>query len=191
MTKYTQLSELTLPNYSQDPALSERECAIRAAAYIDTDGWIRLNRYRNSSGLYFHSIECGFVGVLPEIPRWLQANFGGSVAARNGSKLIKHTWISQSRIAYKFLLQIAPFLLVKPKQANLLLSYGRWLYIGGNFKLPNSGKEFVGDWYHQQIKIINRSQGAPNKARDSSKDQQTGSKSKPAQHSRHGQDFEE
>jgi len=96
--------------------LSEREKAIRAAAFIDTDGCICINK-----PLYL--LVCKMSSTTPRLVNWMKQEYGGSVQKSERiindgyNRLPLYEWRLASEKAEKFLRIVLPFLMIKSEQA--------------------------------------------------------------------------
>lgn len=146
MTKRIDLSTIERP-FVNDYFLSRRDCAIRAAAYIDTDGSIGIYPYNVKGKLRAYDLRCYLVCIDARIPTWLKSIYGGSHRLGNGSKRIRHHWTLTTRGAYKFLEETYPFLLLKKEQADIALEWCRGYYTGINTAPIQERKEYSHPYY--------------------------------------------
>ena len=99
--------------------LTKRECAIRAAAIIDTDGSIDINKLSTN-----YAARCAVSNNDLRLLNWLKNVYGGSICEssnrrhKDGYKRRRsYKWTVTAQKAELFLRQIAPFLIIKQKQA--------------------------------------------------------------------------
>lgn len=97
--------------------LTERENAIRAAAFFDSEGNVSI------SPDHF-GIRCGIVSTDMRLPQWLQENYSGHIRAekpKGANTMIAYRWVLYSNDAYQFLKLTSPFLLLKFEQAQVAI----------------------------------------------------------------------
>ncbi len=138
--------------------LTERECAIRAAAIIDTDGSIMISRNRRSHGTIF-VVTCSVGSIDRRILYWLQENYYGTICKNDRQKGDNYQrrpfylWCITAKKAEAFLKQIEPFLILKGKQAHCALQLRQFQNVfGGN---PQERKEELFAPFEKQIKELN------------------------------------
>ena len=135
---------------------THRENCIRAAAAIDCNGTISLR-----DGYY---IICRIDTVKDDYQRWLLKEFGGKLGtyARNKNKKSKWnqrperiTWVVYQEDAVDFLGQIAPFLLTKKEQAELMVELGKEQEAVGS-SLSVAEKQELWSEYAKKMKMLNK-----------------------------------
>ena len=101
--------------------LTEREKAIRAAAIMDTDGCIYINKPD-------YIVVCSVVGIQRKLHEWLMQEYGGSICTKQPShrdgynRQTIYEWRLAAKMSEDFLSEVLPFLLLKRPQAECALS---------------------------------------------------------------------
>ena len=97
-----------------DYSLTERERAIRAAAFIDGEGCIMVGMAGKRLDVFVV-----IASTTPPLIQWMQDNFGGSIFTRQtrGNRKLCQSWKVSSAAAEYCLEIVTPYLLVKQLQA--------------------------------------------------------------------------
>lgn len=161
MTKQLKYREITQPPFWNDTELSRRDKAIRAAAFIDTEGTIRINQIVKAGQIVSYSANCFFTSISASLPQWMLDNFGGSIVRRmntgNNAK-IRYDWSVASKKAAKFLLEIYPFLMIKRPQADVAIELCKLQgYEYRSLSLQTKIEKWQPLWI--EIKRLNQGQG--------------------------------
>lgn len=107
----------------ESPALSTREIAVRAAAFIDTDGSIMIS-FNPKQGYY---VRCSMSSVTPALLQWMKNHYGGTVRPKDqkhGDAYRRQQtweWSVTERSTERLLCDIYPFLVIKQEQAKCAL----------------------------------------------------------------------
>lgn len=131
---------------------TDREKAIRAAAIIDTDGCIAINKYH---------IYCSVLMTGQGMLDWLESIYGGhqySHIANHKDGYTRKTqliWRIYSRQAETFIRAIHPFLILKQGQAECALEL-RSLQGYHTRKITLKEKQELWQPYADRMKLLNQ-----------------------------------
>lgn len=95
--------------------LTDRENAIRAAALIDSDGSIHIQKQN-------HVLRCSYTSTDLIIPEWFKSIYGGNIYGHSEKRINRresYNWIITAVGAEAVIRIIQPFLLLKGEQAEL------------------------------------------------------------------------
>jgi hypothetical protein len=135
---------LAIRDFAFMKTLTRREKAIRAAAYVDTEG----SFYVRKDGTAVITVT----NTDRRLTDWLQAEYGGSVflqtrpAGANRKPVWR--WRVSSRKAIRFLLEIEPFLVIKSAQADVAFN--------AQMARRIAEPEQSGKYYRQQMQVLNQ-----------------------------------
>ena len=139
--------------YEETEALTEREKAIRAAAYIDTDGSIYINKP-------VYILVCKMSTTTIELLEWLQREYGGSICPLRGKRKDGYNrkayfeWRIAAKKAEPFLRAILPFLVIKKEQARCGLELRA--HQGNHMRgVPYEVKAQKWEYYYRKMKALN------------------------------------
>jgi len=133
----------------------------RLAAFIDGEGYVGLARNGRKSGSTI-SNRISITSVDPRLPNWLKETFGGTVVIQptNPSRhKIAYQWSVASRHAALILTQVRPLLLIKDRQADIVLAFRALLNFGRNTRLSEA-EIAERDRMQQEITKVNK-RGVP------------------------------
>ena len=134
--------------------LTDRECAIRAAALIDTDGSISITK---SKGEY--TLRCTLTNTDIRLVEWMKAHYHGSIQIHHPNckdgynRKPIYQWSVASDKATQFLHHVYHFLIIKQQQA----------LVGAAFRMKH-GRGIIKDrdalekqeHYYQRMKELNK-----------------------------------
>ena len=134
-----------------------------AAGIIDGEGWVGMNylpaehaslKGKRRSPMFRCCVEV--IMVDPRIPMWLCERFGGSVrsyASRKPGHRGTHKWTLQHRQAEAFCRLIAPYLMLKREQAEIIVSY----YSDPRFSFTRRSKGIPAEEVEARMEYVARS----------------------------------
>ena len=135
---------------------NEREKLIRLAAFLDGEGFIRVQYYKRKAGFTVSPIV-RIVNTNMKLIKWLITTFGGSYhVQKRYSSLHKLGLVWSANQAYNLLEKLLPFLILKKEQAEIALKIRdicpqiKWQKGWTESKI----QQF--NFYYQQIAALNK-----------------------------------
>ena len=132
---------------------------IRMAAVLDCDGWITLQKLKNSRGVNL-CLTIGVGNTNTNLTDWLVETFGGSVY-KTHRKSHKHkdyyTWRLFGNKASEVLKHCLPYFLLKQAQANLAVAFQEEMHDKNSYNEPCT-PEYVAKMHamKHQMGLLNR-----------------------------------
>lgn len=136
--------------------MNKQQARVYAAAFIDGEGTIRLQKqrkYKRASFTYL-PLAAAF-NTVREPLELLKTHWGGCIrtgSVATSSRRQGYTWEIKRDAAKEFLRQIEPFLLIKAEQARLVLSCP----LGKSGHRLTPFQRYERERIHRQITILNR-----------------------------------